>query len=109
MYLDVLYITDYRSLCCSWSCLHYVTCTSTCLHYRSLSFTWLWTTGALLILNVSTSQGPELHLDMSGQQEPLLLLDVSSLQGPELHLDVLHFADYKSLCCSWTCLHYRGL
>ena len=33
-------------------------------------------------LDVSTPQGPELHLDVSGQQEPIL---------------------------SWTCLHHRGL
>ena len=33
-------------------------------------------------------QGPELHLDVSGQQEPVLLLNVSTLQRPELHLDV---------------------
>jgi hypothetical protein len=34
------------------------------------------------------SQGPELHLDMSGQLESLLLADVSSLLRNELNLDV---------------------
>jgi hypothetical protein len=29
----------------------------------------------------TTVQGPKLHLDLSGQQDPLLLLDVSTLQG----------------------------
>ncbi len=33
-------------------------------------------------------QGPKLHLDVSGQQEPLLFLDLSVLQGDELHLNV---------------------
>jgi hypothetical protein len=42
----------------------------------------------VLLLDVSTPQGPELHLDVSGQQETLMLLEVSTLQGSELHLDV---------------------
>jgi hypothetical protein len=29
----------------------------------------------------------QLHLNLSGQHQPVLLLDVSSPQGPELHLD----------------------
>jgi hypothetical protein len=37
---------------------------------------------------VLTPQGTELHLAMSGQQEPVLLLSMSKPQGPELHLDV---------------------
>jgi hypothetical protein len=40
------------------------------------------------LLDVSTTQGPKLHLDMSRQQEPLLLLDLSALQENELHLNV---------------------
>ena len=49
-------------------------------------------------LEVSTLQGPELHLDVSALQRSVLLLEVSTqqgpelevstLQGPELHLDV---------------------
>ncbi len=39
-------------------------------------------------LEVSTLQGPELHLDVSALQKSVLLLEVSTLQGPELHLDV---------------------
>jgi hypothetical protein len=30
-----------------------------------------------MYLDVSTPHGPELHLDASGQQEPVLLLDVN--------------------------------
>ncbi len=41
-----------------------------------------------LLLEVSTLQGPELHLDVSSLQRSVLLLEVSTLQGPELHLDV---------------------
>jgi hypothetical protein len=40
---------------------------------------------------MSTPLRPELHLDLSGQQEPLLLLDVSTVYTTcrhELHLDV---------------------
>ncbi len=42
----------------------------------------------MLLLEVSTLQGPEMHLDVPRQQEPVLLLEVSTLQGPEMHLDV---------------------
>jgi hypothetical protein len=43
----------------------------------------------VLYLEVSTTQGPELHLDVSTIQRPaVLLLDVSTPQGPELHLDL---------------------
>ncbi len=54
-----------------------------------------------------------LHLDVSGQQEPLL----TTLQGPlsctwtYLHYSSLcctwKYLDYINLCCFWTCLHYR--
>jgi hypothetical protein len=70
----------------------------TSLYHMGLSWTWtcLGNTGALLLLDlsilekpelhldVSTPEGPELHLYLSGQQEPLLLLDVYKLQGPKL-------------------------
>jgi hypothetical protein len=49
-------------------------------------------------LDVSTPQGPHLHLDLPGQQEPVMTLDVSIPHGPELHLDVAAqqepFADF---------------
>ncbi len=60
----------------------------------------------LPLLDVSTLKGSELHLDVSAQQEPLPLLDVSTLKGSELHLVVNYMSLH--LCCSWTCLHYRG-
>ncbi len=41
----------------------------------------------VLLLEVSTLHGPELHLDVSALQRSLLLLEVSAT-GPELHLDV---------------------
>ncbi len=37
---------------------------------------------------MSTPQGPELQLDLPGQQEPELLLVVVTQQGPELYLGV---------------------
>ncbi len=78
--------------------------------------------------------GPELHLNVSGQQEPLLLLDLYSLQGLNctwrhltavfrlqklvLHLDIsidnsslcyiCMSLDSRSLCYIWTYLDYRG-
>ncbi len=42
---------------------------------------------SVLLLEVSAT-GPELHLDVSALQRNLLLLEVSTLQGPELYLDV---------------------
>jgi hypothetical protein len=41
----------------------------------------------VLLLEVSTLQGPELHLDVSVLQRSVLLLEVSAT-GTELHLDV---------------------
>jgi hypothetical protein len=38
--------------------------------------------------NVYNTIATQLHLDVSGQQEPLLLLDVSTLQSHEKHLKV---------------------
>ncbi len=51
----------------------------TCLHYRGTY---------LLLLEVSTPQGPELHLNVSALLRYVLLLEVSTPQGPELHLNV---------------------
>ncbi len=42
---------------------------------------------SVLIIIVSTQQGPELHLDVSTLQRPLLRLDISSKQRPELYLE----------------------
>ncbi len=42
---------------------------------------------SVLLLEV-TATGPELHLDVSALQRNLLLPEVSTLQGPELYLDV---------------------
>jgi len=42
---------------------------------------------------MSAQQGPELHLNVPAQQEPLLLLGVSILKWPELHLDVFRLQE----------------
>jgi hypothetical protein len=42
----------------------------------------------MCLLDMSTTQGPELHLDMSGQLDPFLLLDISTLQGHEMNLNI---------------------
>jgi hypothetical protein len=97
----------HRGLSCTWTCLHYsgLCCTWRCLRHKCLSRTWTyldkrslccsWTSVSTLLYTV---QGPELHLDVSGQQKPLLLLGVSTLLGSGLHLDVL---DNRSFCCPW--------
>ncbi len=41
-----------------------------------------------MLLNVSTLNRPELHLDVFRLQEPVLLLDVPTKQGLELHLEL---------------------
>ncbi len=43
---------------------------------------------SVLLLEVSAT-GPELHLDVSALQRNVLLLEVSTLQGPELYLAVV--------------------
>ncbi len=81
---------------------------------------------------MSTTQGPELHLDVyvSGQYDPLQLLDVSTSKGHELQMNIprrqkpvllrdlstLHrpvlltkVPSHWVLSFTWTCLHYRGL
>jgi hypothetical protein len=42
---------------------------------------------SVLLLKMST-QGPELHLDVSGQQWPVLLLDLFTLLRPVLPWDL---------------------
>ncbi len=55
----------------------------------------------MLLLEVPTSHGPELHLNVSALQRPVLLLEVSTPEGPELIWTCLQ---YSGLCCSWRCL-----
>ncbi len=43
----------------------------------------------MLLLEVSTPQGSELHLDLCTLQRPVLYLDVFTPEGPELHLDLV--------------------
>jgi hypothetical protein len=59
-------------------------------------------------------QGPELHPDVSSLQRHVLLLEVSTTQGPELHLEstvqrhVLHgevSTPHSGLSCIWHFLH----
>ena len=49
----------------------------------------------MLLLEASTLQGPELHLDVSALQRNVLLLEVSAT-GPELNLDVSALRRYVS-------------
>jgi len=67
----------------------------------------------VLILELSTPQGPELHLDVSTIQMPVLLLGVFTPQWPELHLDLstqqrplllLDLSTPRVLSCTWTWL-----
>ncbi len=51
--------------------------------------TGLFTAEASAASRLGYTQGPELHLDLVGRQELVLLLDMSTLQGRELHLNVL--------------------
>ncbi len=47
-------------------------------------------------------------LEVSWQHQPVLHLDNFRPQEPVRHLDI-STVDFRSLCCSWTCLYYRGL
>ncbi len=66
--------------------------TEVCAVHVPGQWTYAYTTGTTAALGrvlttfvcaapgrVYTRQGPELHLDMSGQQEPVMLLDMSTL------------------------------
>jgi hypothetical protein len=67
-----------------------------------------------LLMDVSSLNEPELHLDLSGQHKPVLFLEVSTLLGPELHLDMIGQQErdvYTTGSCAalaWMCLclHY---
>jgi hypothetical protein len=39
----------------------------------------------LLLMDVSSLKGPELHMEVFRLQKPVLLLDLSTLQRPVLH------------------------
>ncbi len=63
---------------------------------RGLCCTW----------SISTIQGPELHLYLSGQKDSVLVwtcLHYRSLSCPWTYLH------YRVICSTWTCLHHRGL
>ena len=60
---------------------------------------------SVLLLEVSTLQGPELHLDVSALQRRVLLLEVSAT-GPELRLDVS--ALKRSVLISPGCVCHRA-
>jgi hypothetical protein len=52
----------------------------------------------VLLLDVSTPQGLELHIDVSIPQRPVLLLDVSGQQEPVLRIEQIEkmfFSVYK--------------
>ncbi len=83
---------DNRSPCC-------------CLYRNGQSCTW---TCPLLLLNVYTPQGAELHPDKSTLPRFVLHMDLSSLQRSMLHLDVSTLQRLV-LCCTWMCLHRMGL
>jgi hypothetical protein len=64
--------------------------------------------GTVQLLEVSTPQWPELHMDMSTIKRIVLLLQMSTSQGPKLHLDV-STVHYRGMCYTGRCLHHRGL
>jgi hypothetical protein len=65
----------------------------------------------VLLLKVSTQQGPKLHLDVSTLQRPVLLLEVSSPQVSELHLDLSTLSETGAalggVYTTGACLIYR--
>jgi hypothetical protein len=72
-----------------WLCLHYTDlyCTWTCLHRKGLSCTWTGQQEPVLLLDVYTTKGPELQLNVSAQNKFAALGHVYTLKGPDLHLD----------------------
>jgi hypothetical protein len=63
------------------------------------------TTGACSAHGRFTPQGPELHLEVSTLQRPMLHLDMSTPQGPELHLNSIEHEPVLLL----DVLYHRGL
>jgi len=91
-----------RGLCCNWTPPDCRTNNSTTKNwFKRAAHGWIWTTGASTAPGRVYTTGPVLLLDMSGQQESVLLLDVSTPQGPELHLDKSTLQP-RGLCCNWT-------
>ncbi len=66
----------------------------------------VYTTEACAASGRVYTQGLELHLDLVGQQEPVLLLDVSTLQGRELHLESWTYSIKTTVDCSANGLVY---
>jgi hypothetical protein len=70
------------------------------------------------LLDVSTTHGPELHLDVAAQEEPLLLLNVPIIQRHVLHLNLSakqrlapEGVGTTGACAGldqWTCLYQRN-
>ncbi len=54
----------------------------------------VYTQETVLLLEVSTPHGPELHLDLSTLQRHVLHREVYTPHGPELHLDDLECSDF---------------
>ncbi len=75
-----------RGLSCTWTSLDYrsLCCSCICLHHRGLCCTYPV---------YCIPQGPELHLNESGQKEPVLVWMC------------LH---HRGLSCTWMFLLYRG-
>jgi hypothetical protein len=48
----------------------------------------VYTQRSVFLLEMSTLQGPELHLNLSTLKRPVLLQDMSTIQRTVLHLDV---------------------
>jgi hypothetical protein len=127
-------LSRHQDLRCSWTCIHHrgMSCTWTCLDNKTRAAPGhVYTTGVW-----AAPQRYELHMDLSRQQDsccswtclhhrgmscttgvwaapglvwttrPVLLLDMSTPQWYELHLDLSRQQDP---CCSWTCLHHRGM
>jgi hypothetical protein len=58
------------------------------LNYTGLSYTWPHLDNRILLLDVSTTHGSELHLNLSKPQRHVLHLDFSTSQGLKLlHMD----------------------
>jgi len=68
-----------------------------------LSCTWTWLHYRGFNQRLSSPHGPELNLDFSRLVwNSVLLLNMSTPKEPELHPDV---SGQQELCCSWTGLH----
>jgi hypothetical protein len=136
----------------SWTCLRYRQVLHMFQHHRGLNYTWtslesgqlesvlvwtcLYTIGAYTApecfyttescghLDMSTPQGPELHLDVSGQKESMLVWTCLHHRGLSCTWMFLHHrvlwtlghvhlgtptSTLQGLCCTWTCTLHRGL